>query len=35
MRSLADAGRPVRYLETAVKHGLGVADPQALRVVES
>jgi uncharacterized protein (DUF362 family) len=35
MRSLAEAGRPVRYLETAAKHGLGVADPDRLRVVES
>ena len=35
MRSLAEAGRPVRHLETAAKHGLGVADPDRLRVVES
>ncbi len=31
--TLDAAGRPVRYLATAARHGLGVADPQRLKLV--
>jgi uncharacterized protein (DUF362 family) len=33
--SLEAAGRPARYLATAARHGLGVADPARLQVVEA
>lgn len=33
--SLEAAGRPVRYLGTAARRGLGIADPERLRVVMS
>ena len=33
MPSLEKAGRPVRFLATAAEHGLGVADPEKLRLV--
>jgi uncharacterized protein (DUF362 family) len=33
MPSLEKAGRPVRFLATAAEHGLGVADPEKLKLV--
>ena len=33
MPSLEAAGRPVRFLATAAQHGLGVSDPEKLRLV--
>ena len=33
MPTLEEAGRPVRFLATAAQHGLGVADPDELRLV--
>ena len=33
MKSLEAAGRPVRFLATAAQHGLGVDDPDRLRLV--
>lgn len=32
--SLADVGRPVRYLDTASNNSLGVRDPQKIKVIE-
>ncbi len=33
MPTLEEAGRPVRFLATAARHGLGVGDPDKLKVV--
>jgi hypothetical protein len=33
MPTLEEAGRPARFLATAAGHGLGVADPEKLRLV--
>jgi len=33
--SLEEAGRPVRWLATAARHGLGVDDPEQLRLVSA
>jgi hypothetical protein len=33
MPTLERAGRPVRFLATAAEHGLGVADPEQLKLV--
>jgi uncharacterized protein (DUF362 family) len=35
MPTLEEAGRPVRFLATAARHGLGVDDPEQLRLVSA
>jgi uncharacterized protein (DUF362 family) len=35
MPTLEEAGRPVRFLATAARHGLGVDDPEKLRLVSA